>query len=164
MGWHNEAADLINRLLKRKSDTRLGKNGIAEIKSHLWFKSIEWERLYKKELESPYTISTIGDNFDKEFVQKEDIIDQNTYDVILKKINGEKQFSQFYFNFYDPKKEKYFEYRGSFYKFQNLHDEDELSKSHYKEEIRKTSTTSKGRKSNGLDQQSSFSINPLKKI
>lgn len=53
-GWSVEAADLINKLLKRKSGQRLGKNGIFEIKEHIWFKDVNWTSLYKKEADSPY--------------------------------------------------------------------------------------------------------------
>lgn len=53
-GWSIEAADLINRLLKRKTTVRLGKNGINEIKEHAWLKEVNWSLLYKKELESPF--------------------------------------------------------------------------------------------------------------
>ena len=130
-GWSKECADLINRLLKRKSESRIGKNGIQEIKSHLWFKEIDWVKLYNKELISPFKIQG-GDNFEKDFVNGEETIDIAHYDVILKTINKNKPFNQFYFNFYDPDKEKYFEYKGLFYKFQNLHDENEINAFHNK--------------------------------
>lgn len=53
-GWSVEAADLINRLLKRRANQRLGKNGINEIKEHSWLKDVNWNQLYKKELSSPF--------------------------------------------------------------------------------------------------------------
>lgn len=53
-GWSVEAADLINRLLKRRAIQRLGKNGIHEIKEHAWLKDFDWTKLYKKELISPF--------------------------------------------------------------------------------------------------------------
>lgn len=53
-GWSIEAADLINRLLKRRTNQRLGKNGIAEIKEHVWLKDVNWSQLYRKELASPF--------------------------------------------------------------------------------------------------------------
>ena len=46
--------DLINRLLIRKPENRIGHNGIEEIIEHPWFKSINWNKLEKKELPSPY--------------------------------------------------------------------------------------------------------------
>ena len=38
------AADLINKLIIRKDDQRLGKNGICEIKNHPWFASIDFKK------------------------------------------------------------------------------------------------------------------------
>ena len=53
-GWSVEAADFLNKLLKRKSVFRLGKNGIFELKEHAWLKSFPWLDLYKKECVSPF--------------------------------------------------------------------------------------------------------------
>ena len=39
-----EFKDLISKLIC-KQETRLGKNGIDEIKKHPWFKSIDWENI-----------------------------------------------------------------------------------------------------------------------
>ena len=41
-GWSMEAADFINKLLQRKPANRLGLNGPAEVKSHVWFKGVDW--------------------------------------------------------------------------------------------------------------------------
>ena len=129
--------------MKRKSETRIGKKGIWEIKSHLWFKQIDWEKLYRKELISPYSIIITGENFNKEFVNTSDKIDKSTYDIILKKMNRENLYNQFYFNLYDSKKEKYFEYQGLFYKFHNLHEEENNSQLPEKDENNKTITNNK---------------------
>jgi hypothetical protein len=40
--------------LKRKPKDRLGKGGINEIKQHPWLAGIQWESIYKKEVESPF--------------------------------------------------------------------------------------------------------------
>lgn len=53
-GWNLEAADFINKLLKRKDRERLGKNGIHELIEHAWLKDIPWKELYNKEVNSPY--------------------------------------------------------------------------------------------------------------
>jgi len=55
-GWGKECADLINKLLKRRGENRLGKSGIAEIKSHIWFYRTNWDLIYKKEIEPPFKI------------------------------------------------------------------------------------------------------------
>ena len=42
-GWSIEAADFINKLLQRKPANRLGLNGPAEVKNHMWFKGLDWQ-------------------------------------------------------------------------------------------------------------------------
>jgi hypothetical protein len=41
-GWSYEAADFVNRLIKRKPEHRLGNQGIAELKNHPWLCGINW--------------------------------------------------------------------------------------------------------------------------
>jgi len=53
-GWSIEAADFINRLIQRKPMNRLGQDGPHEIKNHPWLKNYPWDKLYNKELESPF--------------------------------------------------------------------------------------------------------------
>ena len=56
-------------------DDRLGsKKGAEEIKSHPWFASIDWEKLYSKGLNPPFKPKISGktcvDNFDEEFTKE----------------------------------------------------------------------------------------------
>ena len=53
-GWSKTGADFINKLLMRKPQQRLGHNGPAEVKDHPWMKTVPWEKLYRKELPSPF--------------------------------------------------------------------------------------------------------------
>ena len=53
-GWSIEAADFINKTLQRKPCNRLGLNGPAEVKSHIWLKDIDWNALENKTLPAPY--------------------------------------------------------------------------------------------------------------
>lgn len=62
-GWSNEAVDLTNKLLQRKANNRIGNNGIEEIKSHPWFDSINWLKVYQKNIDSPF-VPRSQDNFD----------------------------------------------------------------------------------------------------
>jgi serine/threonine protein kinase len=41
-GWSIEAADFINKCIQRKTSSRLGLNGNAEVKAHPWFKDFDW--------------------------------------------------------------------------------------------------------------------------
>ena len=40
-----ECTDLINKLLARRPESRLGLNGAPELKSHVWFKDFNWRDL-----------------------------------------------------------------------------------------------------------------------
>ena len=52
--WSPDAADLINKLLIRNPDFRLGNGGINEIKEHRWFRDIDWLKMQKKKLVAPF--------------------------------------------------------------------------------------------------------------
>lgn len=47
------ARDLLQGLLRRDPRTRLGANGVAEIKSHPFFEGIDWEAALRRELQPP---------------------------------------------------------------------------------------------------------------
>ncbi|KAJ5069788.1 non-specific serine/threonine protein kinase [Anaeramoeba ignava] len=49
-----EAKDIIRKLLTRSPALRLGANGTHEIKSHPFFKNIDWELLSQKRLDPPF--------------------------------------------------------------------------------------------------------------
>ena len=53
-GWSLEAADFINKLIQRKPINRLGLNGPQDVKSHIWFKGFDWEKLNKRQIPSPF--------------------------------------------------------------------------------------------------------------
>ena len=65
-GWSLEAADFINKLLKKKTKERLGKGGIIELKDHSWLKGIQWQDIYKKEVYTPF-IPPNGENYDANY-------------------------------------------------------------------------------------------------
>lgn len=49
-----EAKSLIRRLLDVNPATRLGANGIQEIKSHPFFASVDWGKMFRKEIAPPF--------------------------------------------------------------------------------------------------------------
>lgn len=71
-----EASDLLARLLERNPAKRLGSGptGVEEIKSHPFFKGINWETFYNKGYPAPFTPSIKSDedtsNFDTEFTRE----------------------------------------------------------------------------------------------
>ena len=62
-----EMKDFITRLLDRDPSRRLGNNGADEIMSHPWFADLDFKKLLKKKIRSPY-IPSLKKNtgFDKE--------------------------------------------------------------------------------------------------
>jgi len=47
-------------------------NGPNEVKSHIWFKSYDWQGLLDKKVEAPYKPAANTDNFDKAQANKAD--------------------------------------------------------------------------------------------
>lgn len=71
-----EAEDLIKQLLCRTPANRLGANSDAEeIKGHIWFKGLDWDKVYRKELNPPFSFNLkkneIGSSLQK-YLKKED--------------------------------------------------------------------------------------------
>ena len=100
-GWDLEAADFINRLIKRKQSERLGHGGDEEVKRHLWFKDFSWDKLYRRELQAPYIPeeeTNKGINYtvpiDNEMMKKyKKIMNSKEYKVVFKNF--------LFFNLYD---------------------------------------------------------------
>lgn len=59
-GWSPEVADLINSLISRKEDERLGKNGARSIKSHSWFAGVNWEDITNKKYPAPFIPNNVS--------------------------------------------------------------------------------------------------------
>ncbi len=70
-GWSKEAADFVNRLIQRKPAARLGLNGPEEVKEHVWLKDVDWDKLYRKVLPSPFVPPVAEDNFDSKYTNSE---------------------------------------------------------------------------------------------
>lgn len=49
-----EAKSLIRRLLDVNPATRLGANGVQEIKNHPFFAAVDWNKMFKKEIAPPF--------------------------------------------------------------------------------------------------------------
>ena len=107
-GWGIESADFINRLIKRKQNERLGHGGDSEVKNHLWFKGFSWDKLYRRELQSPYIPeeeTNKGINYtmpiDNEMMKKKKkIMNSKEYKVAFKKFLF---FILYYKNLYNEK-------------------------------------------------------------
>ena len=71
-------------MLQRNPANRIGHNGVEEIKTHPWFKTMDWDKLLKKEIPAPYVPISIEDNYEdyKEQIS-EDTIDDNLEENLL---------------------------------------------------------------------------------
>ena len=61
-----EAEDLINKMIN-KSDERLGRNGIEEIKKHPFFKGVDWDNI--RNTKAPF-IPDIQNDYDTKYFEK----------------------------------------------------------------------------------------------
>jgi len=50
----DNAKSLLEGLLTRDPEKRLGSNGGQEVKNHVWFSDIDWDKLVRKEIEPPF--------------------------------------------------------------------------------------------------------------
>lgn len=55
--------DLVGKLLKKNPQQRLGAESISQIKSHIFFKGIDWKKVFSRELEVPFkpTLTSLDD-------------------------------------------------------------------------------------------------------
>jgi serum/glucocorticoid-regulated kinase 2 len=92
-----EAKSLLQGLLERNPERRLGVNGAAEIKAHPFFAQIDWKRLLNKKYAAPFRpavhSATDTSNFDQEFtneVPADSVVDNDFYlsDSMQKQFGG----------------------------------------------------------------------------
>ena len=101
--WEDDnILDIINKLLKRKKNKRLGSKGCSEIKNHPWFKDIQWEQIENCTLNSPFVFDT-EDNFDDSYAQQQenDSIYEGKKELYIIEVNESMSFKNFYFNIED---------------------------------------------------------------
>ena len=52
-----EARDLLKQILAKDPANRIGcreKGGVEELKQHAWFRGLDWDMLYNKEIPPPF--------------------------------------------------------------------------------------------------------------
>ncbi|XP_060230313.1 ribosomal protein S6 kinase alpha-6 isoform X2 [Meriones unguiculatus] len=69
-----EAQSLLRMLFKRNPVNRLGSAGVEEVKRHAFFESVDWNKLYKREVQPPFRPASGKPDdtfcFDPEFTAK----------------------------------------------------------------------------------------------
>ncbi|XP_077616091.1 ribosomal protein S6 kinase alpha-6, partial [Crocuta crocuta] len=69
-----EAQNLLRMLFKRNPANRLGSEGVEEIKRHIFFANVDWNKLYRREIQPPFKPASGKPDdtfcFDPEFTAK----------------------------------------------------------------------------------------------
>jgi len=87
--FSTEAKHLISSLLDRNPKTRLGcrLRGVSEIKEHPFFKPIDWVKLFRREINSPWQPKMLSDedvsNFDEYFTQQSPRLESRPREIPL---------------------------------------------------------------------------------
>jgi len=92
-------ADLINKLLKKNRNERLGIKGIHEIKEHKYFSDVKWGKLEKKELKPPFVPHVISET--KEYLDEIALFNQMHQEADGENTQPLGQEQQFKFAEYD---------------------------------------------------------------
>lgn len=91
--WSPEFIQLVNGLLQRKPNKRIGSRGVADVKAHKAFEGFDWKALYKKEMKSPFRFEK-KNNFDRDHVMAE----WDTGSQKLSRLNSQKYFAGFLYD------------------------------------------------------------------
>jgi len=73
IGFSREAKEICKAFLTKNPAKRLGRgaNGETEIKGHLFFRKVDWDKIENREIQPPFkpkiTDPRLAENFDKEF-------------------------------------------------------------------------------------------------
>lgn len=97
--WSIEAVDFINRTMQRKPKSRLGYNGVHELKNHPWLKFFNWRDLYLEKIQSPF-IPKRECNYDMKYctgIQKIGINTKERYEKIMKSAVYQIAFDDYYY-------------------------------------------------------------------
>ncbi|EGR30822.1 protein kinase domain protein [Ichthyophthirius multifiliis] len=81
--FSKDASDIIQALLQNDPDKRLGKNGCKEIKEHIFFQDIDWDKLKNLEIQPPF-VPKLKNEYDLQYISSEfknQVIDETYYKI-----------------------------------------------------------------------------------
>ena len=106
-GWSKYFMDFINKLIKRKPEERLGKNGIEEIKNHPWLKYFNWKDLYLMKIKAPF-IPSGNDNFGSQYYNDMNEIISEELQIKYKNIKNSIRYKFIFedYKYYNRKNDK----------------------------------------------------------
>ena len=103
-GWTDNSVDIVNKLLKRKEDKRLGSMGIDQIKNHKWFRDFGWNEVLNMKMNAPFLPIRLEDYFDDSYLESFVISTKLKEDIILQRQNlGNPDVQKLFRNFYYDK-------------------------------------------------------------
>ena len=103
-GWSDNSVDIVNKLLKRKEDKRLGSMGIDQIKNHKWFRDFDWSEVLNMKMNAPFLPIRLEDYFDDSYLESFVISTKLKEDIILQRQNlGNPDVQKLFRNFYYDK-------------------------------------------------------------
>ena len=107
-GWSNDCVDIVNNLLQRKEDQRLGAKGIEEIKQHNWFKYFDWNGVKNLRVDAPFIPIKTEVFFDESYLESFSLSTKLKEDIEIQKQNLKNQNTQKLFRnfYYDKDKEE----------------------------------------------------------
>ena len=106
-GWSDDSIDIVNKLLKRKEDKRLGAKGIEEIKNHNWFKNFDWEGVINFKVNAPFIPMKTEDFFDESYLESFSISTKLKEDIVIQSQNLKREsgcFENEFFGFSNQRK------------------------------------------------------------
>ena len=108
LNWSIEAADFVNKLIRRKPSHRLGyTNGITELKMHPWFANMDWKALELGLIRPPW-MPQAGDNFNSkivDFSEKEERAIQEA-ELRIRRDSVQELFKSYYYDAQIPQIEE----------------------------------------------------------
>lgn len=99
VGWSNDAADFINKLLQRKPNKRLGYHGSEEVKDHPWIRYFNWKDLYLGKITAPFLPGKSDDNYDREYCNMIERLSMDTKER-YEKIVSDPKYSNIFKDYY----------------------------------------------------------------
>ncbi|KAL4475194.1 hypothetical protein ABPG72_018851 [Tetrahymena utriculariae] len=97
----NNFKDIVNKLLKKNQNERLGTASVEEIKNHPWFDKIDWVALSNQTIPAPFipAVKKVSDvsNFDATFTNK-DVSDYNNDSTDCSSDDDSDEYQNFYYD------------------------------------------------------------------
>ncbi len=120
-GWTKASADFVNRCIQRRPLSRIGIDDMEEIKAHKWFEGLDFKKLERKGLASPFVPS--GKNYKPRVKDKMVLKNKNDLKSYIEFMEASNRFQGYYYDSRMGKKRKKLN-RDRNYIYQNARNDD----------------------------------------